>query len=152
MVVMIAFWLAGCEPRSIHSTYLQMKKDMSWLSEGCSLPDEPDIIYKGTFAHMSIGCEQIQSFESWGNSLTNLLELHGWVEVRDDEKSREFCHSVTGVYLRLAHGKRSLNDTHEKNYLSMRFPSTGGICSKFRPDPYQPLSAAKTSSQTINGE
>lgn len=146
IVLMLAFLLAGCESRSIHSTYLRMKEDMVWVTQFCPNADKPNILYKGTFVHMSIECDLIQRFEDWKSSTTNLLESHKWVKFSDDGESSEFCNSVSGVYLRLTHGKHSSSTMNNKSYFAMRFPE--GVCAKYRPNPYQSLPSEKTLSQS----
>lgn len=150
IVLILAFWLTGCDSRSINSTYLLMKEDMVWLTQFCPSADKSNILYKGTFVHMSIECDQIQNFEDWESSTTHLLESNKWVKFSGNGESSEFCNSVSGVYLRLTHGKHSTSTINNKSYLAMRFPE--GVCAKYRPNPYQPLASEKTSNQLDSNE
>ena len=146
MVVMLAFWLAGCEPRSINSTYLTMKADIPWLQSFClENPQPPVISYKGASAYVRIYCDKAVDEPTWLKLTGQDIKNRGWIDMGRD--LRVFCNPRTGVSLLLT--PRGAN-SHGDRGISMRFPDGG--CSKFRPDPYQPLSAAKTSSQTINGE
>lgn len=132
--------LSSCDGRSIDSaTFDRMKSDMSSLRGSCSDSSEPIVINKGQWARITINCEQLGDFVKWKNSVTELVTSQGWVNISDDGNSREFCHSVTGIHLRLSPGENSSAVGGRQNLLSARYPAAGAECAKFRPNPYRPL-------------
>lgn len=146
IVVMLAFWLAGCEPRSIHSTYLMMKADIPWLQSFCKEnAQQPVISYKGASAYINIYCDKAVDESNWLTLTGQDIRDKGWIDMGRDH--RIFCNPRTGVSLLLTpKGANSLGDRG----LSMRFPN--GNCSKYRPNPYQPLPPAKTSDRSKSDE
>ena len=134
-VLMLAFLLAGCESRSIHSTYLTMKADIPWVQSYCSEgTQEPVVSYKGSTAYINIYCEKTIDEISWLVLTGKKMIERGWVDM--DGNYRSFCNPKTGVNLLLTpKGANSLGDRG----ISMKFPD--GNCSKFRPNPFKPLTA-----------
>ena len=141
MVVLFAFWLAGCEPRSIHSTYQTMKADIPWLQSFCrNNPQPPVISYKGSSVYIYIYCDIDLPPAKWVPNMASVLKAKGWVAMQEDD--RTFCHPITGVELSLPW----ISDTRMfTRVISMSFPN--GRCSKFRPNPYQPLATENEANQ-----
>ena len=146
IVVIFAFWLVGCESRSIHSTYLTMKADIPWLQSYCSENAQaPVVSYKGTSAYINIYCDKTIEEINWLNLVGQKIRDRGWIDMNDSH--RIFCNPKTGVNLLLIpKGANSFGDRG----ISMRFPD--GYCSKYRPDPYQSLSSAEQQNQTPKDE
>jgi hypothetical protein len=143
IVLMLAFLLAGCESRSIHSTYLTMKADIPWLQSFCrGSPLPPEISYKGSSVYISLYCTMTSPSTEWISQVSIALREKGWINEQDDEQT--FCHPVTGVKIWLP--LRSTSQGLTRQAMSMRFPDR--ICSKYRPNPYQPLPSEKTLSQS----
>jgi hypothetical protein len=137
--------LLGCDGRSIDSaTYDRMKNDMSWLQHSCADASQPVVIHKGQWARISINCAQPNGFGRWRDLITELVASQGWVKIVDEESSREFCNSLTGVHMRLSQEIISSNNDGSRNYLSMRYPAAGAACAKYRPDIYRPLETSAT--------
>jgi len=100
MVVMLAFWLAGCEPRSINSTYLTMKADIPWLQSFClENPQPPVISYKGASAYVRIYCDKAVDEPTWLKLTGQDIKNRGWIDMGRD--LRVFCNPRTGVSLLL---------------------------------------------------
>lgn len=135
-IVIAALLMAGCESKSIHSTYLQMKQDLNWVALECNKSGPVNVVYKGAFARISTTCVVDGRYIDWRNEQTASLESKGWIQVFDDVSSRGFCHSITGVYLKLAKDGRT-NEFDPNKYVTVSFPE--GYCYKYRPHPYQPL-------------
>lgn len=142
----VIFWifsavvLSGCDGRSIDlATYDRMKNDMFSLRGSCSDSSGPIVINKGQWARITMNCEQLGDFVKWKNSVTELVTSQGWVNIADDGNSREFCHSVTGIHLRLSQSENSSTVGSKRNLLSARYPAAGAECARFRPNPYRPL-------------
>jgi hypothetical protein len=147
MVVMLVFLLSGCEPRSIHSTYLAMKADIPWLQSFChgsALP--PEVSYKGASVYINLYCNMNSPSTEWISQVAIALKEKGWVNEQDDEQT--FCNPVTGVKIWLP--LRSMSKELTRQAMSMRFPDR--ICSKYRPAPYQSLSSAEQQNQTPKNE
>jgi hypothetical protein len=143
----LGFLLAGCDSRSIHSTYLTMKGDILWLQSFCpGTPQPPEISYKGSSAYINLYCDTTPPSTKWITQLTNALKEKGWVNMERDGDS--FCNPTSGVKVWLPSIAASEGLTRQS--MGMRFPDQ--ICAKFRPNPFQPLDTGKEPTLNNKGD
>lgn len=137
---LMVFFLAifgGCQGANVDaSTYSQMKHEMSRFQANCVDASESSIIHKGQWVRITINCNKFIGNEKWENSAINLVNKTKWEKISDEDESLEFCHTTFGIYLRISEENDSTRTINKKIYISMRYPSAGAVCARFRQNPY----------------